>query len=124
MIKEIAFTAYPCRNVQSTREWYEEMLGLSFAGAYCEDGIEKYNEAHIGTGCFSLSSDEWFDESAGTGVGVTFEVDNLADTIETLRAKGVEVYGLFEGPLCKQATLRDPEGNRVTLHQRRDNRRP
>lgn len=118
MIKEIAFIAYPCRNVESTRLWYEEMLGLKFAGAYTEDGIEKYNEAHIGGGCFSLMSDEWLSGAAGTGVGITFEVEDLSAATARLRMKGVEVTDLFDGPKCKQGTLRDPEGNRITLHQR------
>jgi predicted enzyme related to lactoylglutathione lyase len=118
MVTEIAFTAYPCRNVESTRHWYEEMLGLKFAGPYEEGGIEKYNEAHIGPGCFSLISDEWVDGLAGTGTGVTFEVKDLHDTVSTLREKGVDVTDPFEGPRCKQATIRDPEGNRITLHQR------
>lgn len=118
MIKEIAFTAYPCRDVKATREWYEEMLGLKFAGPYVEDGIEKYNEAHIGAGCFSLMSHEWLDNAAGRAVGITFEVDDLDKTVTTLRSKGVEVTEIVELPGCKQATLYDREGNRITLHQR------
>ncbi len=119
MIAEIAFTAYPCRNVESTRRWYEEMLGLTFAGPYSEDGIEKYNEAHIANGCFSLMSDEWLGGSAGTGVGVTFEVRDLDVAVAELGAKGIDVTNPFDGPFCRQATLRDPEGNRITLHQRK-----
>lgn len=119
MIKEIAFTAYPCRNVESTRRWYEEKLGLTFAGPYCEDGIEKYNEAHIATGCFSLVSDEWLEGAAGTGIGLAFEVDDLDPMLAALAANGVAASGHFDGPVCKQATVRDPEGNRITLHQRK-----
>jgi hypothetical protein len=54
MIKSIAFVAYPSDDVAGTRAWYEGMLGLVFAGAYVEDGVEKYNEAHLGNGSFSL----------------------------------------------------------------------
>lgn len=118
MVKEIAFIAYPCRNVESTRRWYEETLGLTFAGPYTEDGVEKYNEAHIGAGCFSLMSDEWLSGCAGTGVGVTFEVEDLNAAVDAMRAKGVEVTEIFDGPVCRQGTLRDPEGNRITLHHR------
>lgn len=119
MIKEIAFIAYPCRDVAATRQWYEETLCLSFAGPYIEDGVEKYNEAHIGTGCFSLISDEWLEGAAGTGIGLAFEVDDLERSTADLRAKGVAVTDLFDGPVCNQATIRDREGNRITLHQRK-----
>ncbi len=118
IVKGIAFIAYPCRDVKSTREWYEEMLGLSFAGPYVENGTEKYNESHMGPDCFSLMSDEWLDGVAGTGVGLAFEVEDLDVAVWLLRTKGVDVTDLFEGPVCKQGTVRDPEGNRITLHQR------
>ncbi len=40
IIKDIAFTAYPSNDVAGTRAWYEEYLGLEFAGPYVEDGLE------------------------------------------------------------------------------------
>ena len=46
MIKEIAFTAYPAKDVAGLRKWYEDKLGLKFTGPYEEDGVEKYNEAN------------------------------------------------------------------------------
>ncbi len=52
MIKEIAFTAYPAKDVAGLRKWYEDMLGLKFSGPYEQDGIEKYNEANIGERLF------------------------------------------------------------------------
>ena len=58
MVKHIAFVAYPSNDVAGTRAWYEKMLGLQFAGPYSEDGVEKYNEVHLGDGCFSLMSAE------------------------------------------------------------------
>lgn len=119
MIKEVAFFAYPCRNVGSTRAWYERFLGLAFAGPYIEHGVEKYNEAHIGESCFSLMSDEWLEGAAGTGVGIAFEVADLLVSVAALKDQGIQVSDLFDGPVCKQATLRDPEGNRITLHQRK-----
>ena len=65
MIKDIAFTAYPSDDVAATRAWYERMLGLRFAGPYVEDGVEKYNEAHLAGGCFSLMASEWVGRSPG-----------------------------------------------------------
>ncbi len=82
MIKDIAFTAYPSNNVKSTREWYEKMLGLKFSGAFEENGVEKYNEAHVGNAYFSLMTSEWVQREPGTGVGVAFEVDDIEATVE------------------------------------------
>jgi len=36
-IKDVAFVAYPSDDVAGTRAWYENTLGLAFAGAYVEE---------------------------------------------------------------------------------------
>ena len=123
MISEIAFTAYPSDDVAGTRGWYEEHLGLTFAGPYVEDGIEKYNEAHVGGGCFSLMASEWVGREAGSAAGVVFEVDDIAATVRALHAKGVAVEDVFETPVCKQTSFADPEGNKVSVHQKNAGRK-
>jgi catechol 2,3-dioxygenase-like lactoylglutathione lyase family enzyme len=117
MVKELAFTAYPCADVAATRAWYERNLGLTFAGPYIEDGMEKYNEAHIGSGCFSLMWNGWMDAAAGTGNGVAFEVSDIERRVVELTAAGIAVDPLFVSPMCKSTSLRDPEGNRLTIHE-------
>jgi predicted enzyme related to lactoylglutathione lyase len=118
MIKDIAFVAYPCANVAETREWYEKHLGLTFTGSYAEEGVELYNEANVASACFALMHQKWMERDAGTGVGCTFEVDNLDDAIAKLRASGVSVGDAYPTPVCKVTSLSDPEGNKVSLHQR------
>ncbi|MGZ3498754.1 MAG: VOC family protein [Vulcanimicrobiaceae bacterium] len=65
MIKRIAFVAYPTDDVTRTRGWYEDKLGLSFAGPYEEDGVERYNEAHLGDGCFTSAYESVFYPASG-----------------------------------------------------------
>ena len=117
MIKEIAFTAYPSNDVKPTREWYEKTLGLKFSAPFAEDGVEKYNEARVGNGYFSLMTHEWMERKPGSGVGVAFEVENMDDAIRELRAKGIDIGDPYETPVCKVTSFDDPEGNKVTLHQ-------
>jgi predicted enzyme related to lactoylglutathione lyase len=119
VIKDVAYTAYPSKDVAGTRAWYEETLGLTFAGPYVENGVEKYNEAHFGNGCFSLMSSEWVGREPGSAAAVVFEVDDIDEAMRSLRAKGVAVADVFDGPVCRQTWLADPEGNKVTLHQRK-----
>ena len=119
LIKEIAFTAYPSNDVAGTRAWYETVLGLEFAGPYVEDGIEKYNEAHLGNGCFSLMASEWVGREPGSAASVVFEVTDFEEAIRSLREKGVMVDEIFDGPVCKQTSLTDPEGNKITLHEKK-----
>jgi len=117
MVKEIAFVAYPSRNIKSTREWYEAVLGLNFGPPFAEDGVEQYAEAHLGSGYFSLMTSDWLEREPGTGAGVAFEVDDIDKTVADLRAKGVDAGDPYETPVCKVSSFSDPEGNKVTLHQ-------
>ena len=117
MIKEIAFTAYPAKDVAGLRKWYEDKLGLKFSGAYEEDGVEKYNEAKIGDGYFSVMWHEWIEREPGSASGIVFEVDNIDDSIAELRGKGVDVADPYATPVCKISSFVDAEGNKVSLHQ-------
>ena len=118
MIKDIAFVAYPSANVTSTRNWYEKHLGFTFTGPYEEDGVEMYNEANIGPACFSLVHEKWAERPAGGGIGCAFEVDDIEKMIRDLRASGISVSDPYQTPVCKLTTVKDPEGNTFTLHER------
>jgi len=117
IVKDIAFTAYPSNDVAGTRRWYEKMLGLQFAGPYVEDDVEKYNEAHLGSGCFSLMSAEWTGRAPGSAASAYFEVEDIDSAVAWLQANGVTIDDRFEGPVCRQASFCDPEGNKITIHQ-------
>ena len=117
MVKEIAFTVYPAKDVAGLRRWYESALGLNFGTPFAEDGVEKYNESKCGSGFFSVMTDEWIGRPAGSASGVVFEVDNIDDAIASLRAKGITVEDAYDTPVCRITSLEDPEGNKVSLHQ-------
>jgi len=117
VIKDIAFTAYPAQNVAALREWYESTLGLKFTGAYMEEGVEQYNEANVGSSCFSLMNHAWMQQQPGSGAGVSFEIDDLDGRLAELKAKGIEADEPYVTPVCKLSTIRDAEGNKVILHQ-------
>jgi predicted enzyme related to lactoylglutathione lyase len=118
MIKEIAYTAYPAKDVAGLRKWYEDKLGLRFGAPFEEEGVEKYNEAQVGDGWFSVMWDGWIQRDPGSASGIVFEVDDIDKAIADLRAKGVEVEDPYETPVCKVASFSDLEGNKVSLHQR------
>lgn len=118
MITEIAYTAYPANDVAGLRKWYESNLGIRFSGPFEEDGVERYNEAKVGDGYFSVMWNQWMQRDPGTASGIVFEVDDIDKTIADLRAKGVEAEDPYETPVCKIASFNDLEGNKVSLHQR------
>lgn len=115
MVKDIAFTAYPAKDVERLRGFYADALGLKFTGPFSEDGVLKYDEAPVGNGCFSVMTADWA-EIAPSG-GVSFEVDDIEKTLAGLKAKGVEIGDVYDTPVCRLSSFNDPEGNKVTLHQ-------
>lgn len=115
MVKEIAFTAYPAKDVEKLRGFYADALGLNFTAPYSEEGVLKYDEAHIGSGWFSLMTSEWTEVTPNGGVA--FEVDDLEKSLADLKRRGVSTGEIHETPVCKIASFSDPEGNKVTLHQ-------
>jgi predicted enzyme related to lactoylglutathione lyase len=115
MVKDIAFSAYPAKDVAALRRFYAGALGLNFTGAFEEDGVLKYDEAQVGSGWFALMTTDWA-EIAPSG-GIAFEVDDIEQTLADLRAKDVEVGNIYDTPVCRITAFNDPEGNKVTLHQ-------
>lgn len=115
MVKDIAFTGYPAKDVAKLRSFYSERLGIEFGEPYAEDGVEKYADAPVGGGWFAVITTEWAGETPANSIA--FEVDDVDETFARLRAAGVNVDDVHETPVCKMGSFTDPEGNRVTLHQ-------
>jgi predicted enzyme related to lactoylglutathione lyase len=115
MVKEIAFTAYPAKDVKALRDFYARALGLKFKGPFEEDGVLKYDEAQVGNAWFSVMTTDWSEVAPSSGV--TFEVDDIEKTVADLKSKDVEVGDVYNTPVCRITGFSDPEGNRVNLHQ-------
>ncbi len=118
MIKDIAFTAYPAKDVAKLRDFYRDVLGLNFNGEFAENGVLKYDEAVLGSGCFAVLTDEWAGRPPGSAASVAFEVDDIDRARNDLIAKGMTVEDIYDTPVCRLTSFQDPEGNKVTLHQR------
>ena len=115
LVKDIAFTAYPAKDVAALRDFYATHLGLKFTGPFAEEGVLKYDEAQVGSGWFAVMTEQWL--TISPCAGLAFEVDDVEKTLAELRANGVEVENVYDTGVCKLASFNDPEGNKVTLHQ-------
>jgi predicted enzyme related to lactoylglutathione lyase len=51
---------------------------------------------------------------------VAFEVDNLEETVSSLKEAGVTFLAdHIESPFCDFALIADPDGNAITIHKRK-----
>jgi predicted enzyme related to lactoylglutathione lyase len=115
MVKKIAFTVYPVKDMARARRFYEEGLGMTLSTSPHDVWVE-YDPP--GGGCFALTTVPTMKSSSTEGGLVAFEVDDVDGLTERLRALGIPVKAEpFSSPVCRMSVVVDPEGNAVLLHQ-------
>jgi catechol 2,3-dioxygenase-like lactoylglutathione lyase family enzyme len=114
---EIAFIGYPSTDLARSRQFYETVLGLTPSTP--PTAASRWIEYNIGPGTLALGqSPNW--PPAPDGPSAALEVENFDETVAALRTKGVAfLIGPLETPVCHMVVIRDPDGNRLTLHRRK-----
>lgn len=114
MLKKVAFTYYPVKDMAAARAFYEGNLGLA-----TDAGDSPWVEYDLpGGGCFVITNVVPAEPGAGGGT-IAFEVEDLPGLVERLRGEGVRIghSELIKGPHCRMMPVFDPDGNSVLLHQ-------
>src|SRR2546421_9443595 len=116
MIKEVAFVAIAVSDKERARKFYQETLELKPARTQMEGAWVEYDlgPTTIGVGC----DPDWKPSREGTTVA--FEVDDIDAAIAKLKERGVTFeMEKIETPVCFMAMFRDPDGNRLLAHKRK-----
>lgn len=117
MVTELAFVAYYVRDMPRARRFYGDVLGLAPGEWFNEEWIE----FDLGNATFALdATGEELGITPGSSSGAAFEVDDIAATRQRLIDAGAEATEVFEFPPCWTCFVRDPEGNRFAIHQRKN----
>ena len=120
-IRGTDFVYYQTSDIEKAIEFYRDTLGLEMHGYFEE---VKWAEFNAGNATFCLNDPTAFDPDSTAqagGASVAFAVDNVEETIEELKAKGVNVMiPTNETPVCHFACVTDPDGNVVWFHCRKD----
>lgn len=117
MIREVAFVAIAVTDKERARKFYQEVLQLKPAlSAMDGDWIEyEIGATTIGVGCHP----DW--KPSRNGTTVAFEVDDIDATITRLKDHGVTFeMEKIETPVCWMAQFRDPDGNKLLVHKRKE----
>jgi len=116
--KEIAFVAYPVTDMTRARKFYENVLGLK-PNAPLRSDDPQWLEYDIGPSTLGIgSSPQWLPSQDGPSVAL--EAEDFDVVLAALRQHNVPIImGPMELPSCRMATVRDPDGNKVTIHQRK-----
>lgn len=119
MIKEIAFTCYPVKDIKKARTFYEDVLGLKATSVFEMENMA-FVEYDIGGGTFAIGmgSDSFI--QSDEGAAVAFEVDDFDETVEKLKSHGIKfVMEPMEHRTCFMALIRDPDGSKLMIHKRK-----
>jgi predicted enzyme related to lactoylglutathione lyase len=116
---EIAFSGYPVTDLKRARKFYETTLGLKPTMVFGEEK-SAWVEYDIGPGTLAIANmvPDW-KPSAGGG-SVALEVESFPAAISRLKEHNVTFrVEPFETPVCHMAVVADPDGNSITIHQRK-----
>jgi len=116
--KEIAFVAYAVTDIKRARGFYEGWLGLE-PGMQVEFAPEKwwieYDISGVALAISNASPDTWPRSSS-----VALEVADLDEALADAKASGIAVTNaIMEFPPCRLFTVKDPDANEITLHQKK-----
>ncbi|HEY6154605.1 MAG TPA: VOC family protein [Candidatus Udaeobacter sp.] len=113
---EVAFVAIAVSDKERARKFYQETLELKPTSTQMDGAWVEYDvgPTTIGVGCHPA----W--QPSRDGTTVAFEVANFDDAYETLKNRGV-VFDMekTETPVCWMAQFRDPDGNKLVIHKRK-----
>ena len=113
---EVAFIAIAVSDKERARKFYQETLELKPATTAMDGAWVEYElgPTTIGVGCHPA----W--KPSRDGTTIAFEVANIDEAIKKLKERGVPFdIEKSETPVCWMAQFRDPDGNKLVVHQRK-----
>ena len=114
--KEVAFIAIAVSDKERARKFYQETIELKPATTAMDGAWIEYElgATTIGVGCHPA----W--QPSRDGTTVAFEVEDFDGSLAKLRERGVMFDSdKTETPVCWMAQFRDPDGNKLLIHQRK-----
>jgi predicted enzyme related to lactoylglutathione lyase len=118
MIKRIKFVSIPVADQNRALDFYTDKLGFTIITDQPFDQKQRWIELRIPKAetRVVLFTAEGEEKRIGTFMNMSYECDDIDDTYQKLRKRGVE----FEGPPQKQpwgtyAIFKDSEGNQFVL---------
>ncbi|MDD5350771.1 MAG: VOC family protein [Chthoniobacteraceae bacterium] len=115
--EDVAFVVYPVSDMARARAFYADVLELQETSNWENIWVE-YDIGH-GTLAITNSFPERQPGAKGALLGI--EVKDLDAVAALLAKKGIAwSSGPFDTPVCRGASIKDPEGNELILHQRKN----
>jgi predicted enzyme related to lactoylglutathione lyase len=116
-MKSIEIISIPVTNQLQSKEFYLQ-LGFEVIVEAPFEGDKKWIQMGFPGSPISITLVTWFDNMpAGCINGLVIKTDDLDKDITELTAKGITVGEIDQTPWGRFAAVKDPDGNRLSLHQ-------
>ncbi|NSW58559.1 MAG: VOC family protein [Armatimonadetes bacterium] len=119
MLKALAHACFTVRDLDAAIDFYVEKLGMTRAFDFINDKGERYGVyLHVaGRSFIELFTGTHDSSQGGSYRHICLEVEDVAQAVEMLRERGVEITDAKLGmDNSWQAWITDPDGNRLELH--------
>jgi catechol 2,3-dioxygenase-like lactoylglutathione lyase family enzyme len=117
-MKSIDVIAVPVTDQEKAKDFY---MSLGFV-VMAETGMgagRTWLQMGLPGSFTTISLVTWFKKMpAGSLQGLVIRTDDLEEDVRVLRAGGLEIGKIEEGPWGKSVSFRDPDGNGLSLQQR------
>jgi predicted enzyme related to lactoylglutathione lyase len=117
-MKSIAIVSVPVKDQQKSKEFYLK-LGLNMITEAPMGENQSWIQLGFKDGGPSITLVNWFEKMpAGSMQALVISTDDIEKDINELNAKGISVGKIDNTPWGKFATIKDPDGNTLSLHQK------
>jgi predicted enzyme related to lactoylglutathione lyase len=113
-IAGIDLSAFCVRDPQAAIAFYRDILGMT------PTDIDEGGRGAEFTLADGSTFGVWRTDDGSTGGAIMFAVSDAKAAVESYRARGLELSDVMEGPVCLMAFGKDPEGNAIIIHQRKN----
>lgn len=117
--RAVDFVSYSVSDMNKAEAFYRDVLGLEVEVPRGAPGTRAngYMELDAGGTAIALVA---LPECHPNAIPA-LSVEDVTAAVEELRGKGVTIaMETIETPVCFMAVVKDPDGNQVLLHQRKD----
>jgi catechol 2,3-dioxygenase-like lactoylglutathione lyase family enzyme len=117
-MKSIEIISVPVTDPQKSKEFYLKM-GLQLVTEMPFGKGQTWIQLRFPGGGTDITLVNWFEHMpAGCLRGITINATNIGEDIIELNKKGIETGKIDETPWGKFVSVKDPDGNTWSLHQK------
>jgi lactoylglutathione lyase len=118
-INGIAFTTYSVSDLKRSIAFYKDIVGMELKASG-----DTWAELWAGDDALVLGQWGFDPKKTGSNLCIVLEVDDIKAATAELAGKGVKFDDaggemFWETPVCFGSTFFDPDGNKVSLHQKK-----